>query len=75
MKRHPIMINVSRGALVDTNASIEALKSGQISYAALDVVEGEPAINEELIQLDNVLLTLHAAWYSIESEHALREKT
>jgi D-3-phosphoglycerate dehydrogenase len=74
MKRHPILINVSRGGLVDTKALIEALKTGQISYAALDVVENEPIINEELIELDNVLVTPHVAWYSVESERTLREK-
>ena len=73
MKRQPILINVSRGGLVDTKALIQALKSGQISYAALDVLENEPNIDEELIQLDNVLITPHAAWLSIESERLLRE--
>jgi D-3-phosphoglycerate dehydrogenase len=74
MKRHPILINASRGGLVDSRALIEALKSGQISYAALDAVENEPIINEELIELDNVLVTPHVAWYSVESERTLREK-
>lgn len=74
MTRRPIIINVSRGALIDTKALIQALKSGQISYAALDIVEGEPSIDEELIKLDNVLLTPHAAWNSVESERLLREK-
>jgi D-3-phosphoglycerate dehydrogenase len=74
MKRQPILINVSRGGLIDTKALVQALKSGQISYAALDVLENEPIIDEELIQLDNVLLTPHAAWYSVESEQSLRQK-
>jgi D-3-phosphoglycerate dehydrogenase len=74
MKHRPILINVSRGGLVDTKALVQALKSGQISYAALDVLEGEPSIDEELIQLDNVLLTPHTGWYSVESERSLRVK-
>jgi len=74
MKLCPILINVGRGGLIDTKALIQALKSGQISYAALDVLENEPIIDEELIQLDNVLLTPHAAWYSVESERSLRVK-
>jgi D-3-phosphoglycerate dehydrogenase len=74
MKLCPILINVSRGGLIDTKALIQALKNGQISYAALDVVENEPIIDEELIELDNVLLTPHAAWYSVEAERSLREK-
>lgn len=74
MKRRPILINVSRGGLVDTVALIEALKTGQISYAALDVLEDEPMIHPELIQLDRIQLTPHAAWYTRESESSLRTK-
>lgn len=74
MKLHPILINVSRGSLIDTQALIQALKTGQISYAALDVIEGEPNIDKDLIQLDNVLLTPHVAWNSLESEQSLRKK-
>jgi D-3-phosphoglycerate dehydrogenase len=59
--------------LIDTKALIQALKSSQISYAALDVLENEPNIDEELIQLNNVLITPHATWLSIESERSLRE--
>ena len=74
MKRRPILINVSRGGLVDTQALIQGLKNGQISYAALDVLENEPEIDSELIKLDRIQLTPHAAWYTRESESALRTK-
>jgi D-3-phosphoglycerate dehydrogenase len=74
MKRRPILINVSRGGLVDTQALVEALKTGQISYAALDVLEDEPKIDSELIKLDRIQLTPHAAWYTCESASALRTK-
>ncbi|CAF1007967.1 unnamed protein product [Adineta ricciae] len=74
MKRRPILINVSRGGLVDTQALVEALKNGQISYAALDVLEDEPQIDPELIKLDRIQLTPHSAWYTRESESALRTK-
>ncbi|CAF0829013.1 unnamed protein product [Rotaria sp. Silwood1] len=74
MKRRPILINVSRGGLVDTQALIQALKNGQISYAALDVLENEPEIDSELIKLDRIQLTPHAAWYTQESASALRTK-
>jgi lactate dehydrogenase-like 2-hydroxyacid dehydrogenase len=74
MKRHPILINVSRGGLIDTKALIQALKNGQISYAALDVIESEPNVDEELAQLDDVLLTPHIAWYSEQSRRALGTK-
>ncbi|CAF0850239.1 unnamed protein product [Didymodactylos carnosus] len=74
MKRRPILINTSRGAIVDTQALIEALKNGQISYAALDVLENEPEIDSELIKLDRIQLTPHVAWYTQQSELALRTK-
>jgi D-3-phosphoglycerate dehydrogenase len=74
MKRRPILINVSRGGLVDIQALTKAIKNGQISYAALDVLENEPEIDSELIKLDRIQLTPHAAWYTRESESALRTK-
>ncbi|CAF3720798.1 unnamed protein product [Rotaria sp. Silwood1] len=74
MQRRPILINVSRGGLIDTTALVQALKNGQISYAALDVIEGEPSVDEELAKLDNVLLTPHAAWYTEQSRRALGMK-
>ena len=74
MKRQPILINVSRGGLIDTRALVQALKSGQISYAALDVLENEPEIDSELIKLDRIQLTPHAAWYTRESGTTLRTK-
>ncbi|CAF2390046.1 unnamed protein product [Rotaria sp. Silwood2] len=74
MKRRPILINFSRGGLVDTQALIQALKNGKISYAALDVLENEPYIDSELIKLDRIQLTPHAAWYTQESASALRTK-
>ena len=74
MKRQPILINVSRGGLIDTRALVQALKSEQISYAALDVLENEPDIDSELIKLDRIQLTPHAAWYTRESGTILRTK-
>ncbi|CAF1361169.1 unnamed protein product [Rotaria sordida] len=74
MKRRPILINVSRGGLIDTKALVQALKNGQISYAALDVIEDEPNVDEELAKLDNVLLTPHIAWYTEQSRRALGMK-
>ena len=74
MKNRPILINVSRGGLIDTKALVQALKNGQISYAALDVIENEPSVDEELAKLDNVLLTPHAAWYTEQSIRVLGMK-
>jgi D-3-phosphoglycerate dehydrogenase len=60
--------------VIDIQALIQALKNGQISYAALDVLENEPEIDSELIKLDRIQLTPHAAWYTQQSECALRTK-
>jgi D-3-phosphoglycerate dehydrogenase / 2-oxoglutarate reductase len=72
MKRQPIVINVSRGGLIDTQALIRGLRSNQLSGAGLDVLETEPDIPQELLQLENVIVTPHAAWYSVEASEKLR---
>lgn len=59
------LINIGRGMLVDTDALIEALETGRIAAAGLDVVEGEPVIPARLAALPNVILTPHvgaATW-------------
>jgi D-3-phosphoglycerate dehydrogenase len=72
MQRKPIVINVSRGGLIDTQALIQGVRSNQLSGAGLDVLEHEPEIPEELLQLENVIVTPHAAWYSVEASNRLR---
>ena len=59
MKPTAIFINTARGGVVDDVALIAALKEKRIAGAGLDVFEGEPAINPEFLQLDNVALTPH----------------
>lgn len=64
----PIVVNTCRGALIDESALVEALDSGEISGAALDVYEHEPlAENSALRHRNDVLLTPHAAWFSSEA--------
>jgi D-3-phosphoglycerate dehydrogenase len=67
-----ILINVARGGVVDTEALAEALQSGAISGAGLDVLPAEPPTDSPLFDRDDVVLTPHAAWYSEESMEELR---
>lgn len=55
------VVNIARGSVVDTTALIDALKTGVIAGAALDVVEGEPDVPPDLIALPNVIFTPHVA--------------
>ncbi len=73
MKRSAYLINTARGAHVDVAALIEALKSGIIAGAALDVYEHEPAIPSELLTLPNVVLSPHTGTGTWEGRIAMCE--
>lgn len=74
MKPTAYLVNTARGGLVDSAALVEALDSGQIAGAALDVVESEPptGIHADLVRHANVIASPHAAWYSEESFTSLK---
>lgn len=59
MKDTAFLINIARGSLVDSDALISALKNDEIAGAALDVFENEPHPRQELVEMDNVIMTPH----------------
>jgi len=67
MKKTSILINTSRGPVIDEKALVKALKENWISAAGLDVYENEPKITSELLELDNVVLQPHSASATIET--------
>ena len=77
---HAVMVNTARGPVIDEQALYEALRTGRLAAAALDVLQNEPPVGNVLFnayqrgELQNVLLTPHVAWYSQQSARELRRK-
>jgi D-3-phosphoglycerate dehydrogenase len=67
MKNTTILVNTSRGPVVDEQALAEALKNGQIAGAGLDVYEEEPKVHPALLTLDKVVLAPHIGSASVET--------
>ena len=66
-----MVINISRASNIDEDALISALQDGRLGSAALDVFEGEPALDPRFLTLDNVLLQPHHASGTIETRKAM----
>ncbi|MDR2471401.1 MAG: C-terminal binding protein [Treponema sp.] len=76
MKDGVILVNTSRGGIIDEGALAAALRSGKIASAALDVFEREPlGPDHPFLGLSNVVLTDHSAYYSAESASELKTRT
>ena len=73
MKPTAYLINTARGAHVDEEALVKALKEGEIAGAAMDVYEHEPHIHPELLTLDNVVLSPHTGTGTWEGRIAMCE--
>ena len=74
MRRGGLLVNVSRGGLVDTDAVIKALDSGHLDGAAFDVLESEPHVPDGLLAQPGALLTPHVAFSSDASVTELRRR-
>ena len=61
MKNGSYLINTARGPIVDEHDLVDALRSGKLAGAALDVFDNEPNVNPELVGMENVVLTPHIA--------------
>jgi len=68
MKNGAVIVNTSQGKVVDEKALTDALKSGKLSYAGLDVFEEEPpAKDNPLFKLDNTILSPHVGFHTVEA--------
>jgi len=71
MRRTAVLVNTARGQIVDEDALFAALRDGTIAGAALDVYEHEPEVREELLALENVVLTPHIGSATRETREAM----
>ena len=72
MKRDAFVVNTARGAIIEKNALLTALREGRLAGAGLDVVEDEPLKTPEEAATPNLIVTCHAAFCSVESKREMR---
>ncbi len=71
MKPTAVLVNTSRGPVVDEQALADALKAGEIFAAGLDVFEREPDVTEDLLQLENVVIIPHLGSATVDTRLAM----
>ena len=71
MRRDAVLVNTSRGPVVDERALVDALRSGEIAGAAIDVFEYEPDVPPALLEMDNVVVTPHLASATHDTREAM----
>ncbi|KAL8554370.1 hypothetical protein ACS0TY_002521 [Phlomoides rotata] len=62
-----VIVNIGRGGVIEEKALVACLQRAEIGGAGLDVFEHEPCVPDELLQLDNVVLSPHTAYFTRES--------
>jgi glyoxylate reductase len=74
LQPHAVLVNTSRGEVIDETVLIDMLTTGRLAGAGLDVFEHEPAVPEKLLALDNVVVLPHMGSATIEGRIAMGEK-
>ncbi len=74
LQPHAVLVNTSRGEVIDENALTRMLKAGDLAGAGLDVFEHEPAVNPKLLAMDNVVLLPHMGSATFEGRIDMGEK-
>ncbi|PGH00482.1 hypothetical protein AJ80_09173 [Polytolypa hystricis UAMH7299] len=75
MKDGVVIVNTARGAVIDEEALVDALKSGKVRSVGLDVFEKEPKVHEGLLSNPNVMLVPHMGTWTVETQTAMEEWT
>lgn len=73
MKKGVVIVNTARGAVMDEDALVKALESGQVSSCGLDVYEEEPKIHPGLIKNPHVMLLPHMGTWTVETQTSMEE--
>jgi lactate dehydrogenase-like 2-hydroxyacid dehydrogenase len=71
LPRGAVVVNAARGSLVDDEALITALRTGQVGFAGLDVYDGEPKVNSGYLELENVVLLPHLGSATVATRDAM----